>query len=176
MKIKGKDVATENSQEKLIGMYTALSLGVELDIGKDSDVAEILKHMAPNGWGENRYPPPARLIPDHPLFRTSCWEYMLNCDSYCFNFTTNMELTWDHIANDYYLSGTCNLKNYNDEIGSFLDWINPYIHPSNCGFIGWTMYEEDLAPTLIMRRSQGKDEMPKLYMVPTEDLVEEMTS
>ena len=40
-----------------------------------------------------------------------------------------------------------NLKNYSNEVNLFLDWIQPHIEAY--GYIGWKMYEEDIAPTLL---------------------------
>ena len=157
-----------------MGMYTALSLGVELNIEQGSEVAQLLNYMV-NGtepekkdinWLASQH------AGDTDLFECDRWAILLRCDSYYFDFQTHFELRWDDISNSYYLSGVSNLKNYSGEIKKFLDWLNPYIDPSVCGFIGWTMYEEDFAPELIMREHVSGQEEKVIHYVPTEAHVE----
>jgi len=142
-----------------MGMYTALSLGVELNITRDSQVAKLLSYMV----GDAEEAPKLALLDydeanqSHPFFSCSRWNFMLRCDSYYFDWDTRFVLRWDTIAESYFLTGVCNLKNYSGEIQQFLDWLNPYIHDSSQGFIGWTMYEEDWMPTILMRRRLKKD-------------------
>jgi hypothetical protein len=135
-----------------MGMYTALSLGVELNIKRGSQVAELLRYMV----GDREDSPKLALVghdeanQTHRFFSTDRWNYMLASDSYYFSWDTRFTLRWDEIAKSYFLSGTCNLKNYNLEIELFLDWLLPYIHSASEGFIGWTMYEQDELPTLLV--------------------------
>lgn len=154
-----------------MGMYTALSLGVELNIPRDGDVYRVLDWMLNGDPTDGGLTMPD--LPAHPFFECSRAWILLRCDSYYFSYDTGWTLRWDAISESYYLSGVSNLKNYSAEITKFLDWLNPYIHRSQCGFIGWMMYEEQFAPDLIMRRCDGDE--PQLHYVRTEHFVEQET-
>jgi len=144
-----------------MGMYTAISLGVKLNIEQNGAVAQLLSYMV----GESNYQPVLSADEKeeadmyHPFFSCSRWDFMLRCDSYYFDYQTNWSFEWDNTSNNYYLSGVSNLKNYSGEIKQFLDWLNPYIHASSAGFIGWTMYEAACMPTILVRRRlvEGED-------------------
>ncbi|RUS01125.1 hypothetical protein EFW58_01156 [Bacillus velezensis] len=44
----------------------------------------------------------------------------------------------------------CNLKNYDNEIENFIEWISPFIYKKDGNyFIGYKRYEEDKEPELI---------------------------
>lgn len=151
-----------------MGMYTALSLGVELDIPQNGQVAELLRYMT----GDLDELPKLALVDhdeanqSHPFFSCSRWNFMMRCDSYYFDWDTRFTLRWDPIANNYFLCGVSNLKNYGDEINQFLDWLRPFIHRSVAGYIGWTMYEEDEFPTILMLKCKkdGDRELVKLHV------------
>jgi len=50
--------------------------------------------------------------------------------------------------------------------------LNPYIHNSSDGYIGWKMYEEQWMPTILMRRKLKKDaDQPDIIPVNMEHLV-----
>lgn len=76
-------------------------------------------------------------LPDHPLFSTRRWHFMLRSDSDYFH-EDSRRLIQELEDGNYYLSVLSNFKNYDDEINQFLDWIQPYIvePPGSClGFI-----------------------------------------
>ena len=126
-----------------MGMYTALSLGVEFKKGTPGPVIRTIRQM----MGQQI---PFEAWPEGALFRCGRAQWMLRCDSYYFDYQTHFSFEKDGISKSWYLSGVCNLKNYNDEIELFLKWILPHLETT--GFIGWKMYEEDDEPTLLFRR------------------------
>lgn len=130
-----------------MGMYTELNIGVAFREDTPSNIINILKHML-NEDEEVFY-----ILTDHPLFKTARWNFMLVSDSYYFDGQTDSSLTYDDISNQYYLNVRCNLKNYDDEITKFMDFIQPYLDTR--GFLGYTRYEEDGDPTLIYNSSDG---------------------
>lgn len=130
-----------------MGMYTELHFNAELGIEKDGDIARLLKRMLHQGKTE--------YIPGHPLFTCGRWGFMLTCDSYYFDADTHSTLRWDDISNNYYLCIRCNLKNYDDEIGHFLDWIHQYLNCYPGDFLGYYRYEEAGVPTLLWYRENG---------------------
>lgn len=125
-----------------MGMYTQLHYGAQLKKDVPDEVVELLRYMV----GERDETP---LLPDHPLFRTDRWRYMLRCDSYYFDYKTTHLLRHDDIAGQFYFNVTTNLKNYDDEIAKFVNWIAPYIDKMPGDFLGYYRYEEDETPTLL---------------------------
>lgn len=139
-----------------MGMYTELNIGVDLAPSTPDNVIKILDYML----GDEEVDID---IPDHPLFQTEGWRYMLRSDSYYFDGRTDSSITYDVITKRYNLNVRCNLKNYDGEISKFLDFIFPYVR--TYGFIGYTRYEEFELPYLIWR---GEDRM-RLLDVYTKD-------
>lgn len=127
-----------------MGMYTELHLNCELKEDVPDSVVAILQYML-------RDKPEAEIpeLPDHLLFKTHRWSAMLRCDSYYFAADTHSTLRFDDIGNSYYLCIRCNLKNYDDEIKRFVDWVMPYIDGLDGDFLGFSRYEQTETPTLI---------------------------
>jgi hypothetical protein len=125
-----------------VGMYTALHLGIELKSDTPGEVKEILKAMVAGIE-------PKQTPPDHPFFKIRGWHWTLVSDSYYFKHQSHVEFKYDTTAKRYFLSVTCNLKNYDEDIEKFLDWLTPYINASPGDWLGYTMYEEDTRPTNI---------------------------
>lgn len=134
-----------------MGMYTALSLGVKFRKDTPQDVIDTIEYMV-TGHKEleaERYTTQAL----HPFFSCHRWSALLRCDSYYFDWTTGYNLMFDGISESYYLTGVSNLKNYSNEINLFLDWIQPHLDTE--GYIGWSMYEESVVPTLLFNTNEG---------------------
>lgn len=128
-----------------MGMYTELVCAFELKKDTPEKVIETLKYMLDYSDEDIK-------TPDHELFKTHRWEFMLRSDSYYFTGTTDSSMRKDDIADSYIVNVRCNLKNYDDEIEKFLDWIKPYIskdYMEEREFIGYSRYEEAERPTLI---------------------------
>ena len=106
-----------------MGMYTELIFGAELKPDTPSDVLEILYYML---YEVGDYVFTCKET--HKLFTTERWERMFNCSSYYFGVNEPINKMWsDDITGSFRLSIRCNLKNYNNEIELFLDWIKPFI-------------------------------------------------
>ena len=124
-----------------MGMYTELVMACELPNNTPENTINIIQYMLGNIEEKPE-------IEDNPLFDTSRWTYMLNSSSYYFiKSRSNSYLRYDEIAKQYILSIWCNLKNYDEEIDKFLNWIVNYT--TSYGFVGYTRYEEFDNPTLI---------------------------
>ena len=123
-----------------MGMYTELNINVELKDDTPKEVIEILKYML-----DNNLTKPELL--SHDLFYTDRWEHMLKGDSYYFDADTHSTLRYGEICESWYLNIQCNLKNYDNEIDKFINFITPYVDTD--GFWGYKRYEEDDDPTLI---------------------------
>ena len=127
-----------------MGMYTQLHYGAQLRTDVPESVIEILKVMV----GDEETVPTT--LPDDPLFTHDRWRWMLQCDSYYFDYKTTHLLDFDEIAKQWWFNVTCNLKNYEDEIALFVRWIAPYVDAEPGDFLGYHRYEEDEAPVLLL--------------------------
>ena len=129
-----------------MGMYTELNIGVE--ISPTPTVVQKLNYML-GGDTEDVHI-------EHPLFTDQTrWKYMLVSDSYYFDGKADSKLFVDDLYPDdpmYFLNVRCNLKNYNEEIEKFMDWLRPYIKTE--GFLGYKRYEEFKNPTLIYKENE----------------------
>ena len=125
-----------------MGMYTELNIGVNLRSDTPENIVKILKYMLRDDDVDEDV-----TTTDHPLFETVRWQRMLRCDSYYFDGHTDSSILRDEGSDEYELNVRCNLKNYDNEIQQFLDFIRPYLETE--GFLGYYRYEEWEHPTLI---------------------------
>ena len=125
-----------------MGMYTEFHFNSILKKDVPKDIIKILDYMI---TPSNNIPH----LPDHKLFETRSWNMMLRSDSNYFDGDTLSTLRLDDIDNSYYLCIRCNVKNYDSEIGLFIDWIMPYLDKVKGDFLGFYRYEETEIPTLI---------------------------
>ena len=125
-----------------MGMYTEIHFNSELKKDTSAQIIETLMYMI----GDRDAEP---TLPAHELFLSDRWRYMLQSDSFYFDADTHSTLRFDDISNSYYLCIRSNLKNYNNEIGRFIDWIMPYLAKYDGDFLGFSRYEEEQEPTLI---------------------------
>lgn len=128
-----------------MGMYTELNIGVR--ICPTPAVMQKLNYMLGKDIKDVHI--------DHPLFTDQTrWKYMLLSDSYYFDGKADSKLFVDNLYLDepmYFLNVRCNLKDYNEEIEKFMDWLCPYIETE--GFLGYKRYEECDDPTLIYKEN-----------------------
>lgn len=106
-----------------------------------TEVVNVLRHMA----GDTTE---TETIPTHPLFETERWQSLFRCDSYYFAAKTHSDVSFDPVTATWFVTVTSNLKNYDDEIGKFIDWIAPHLNSREGEFLGYSLYEEDEFPTL----------------------------
>ena len=131
-----------------MGMYTEFNIGVSLSDDVPQSVIDILRYMT----GDiNEIDSSVENL--HPFFKTERWAILFKCDSYYFDGETHTSFHKDDIDNKYHLTVRSNLKNYDNEIELFLDFINPYLDTFD--FLGYMIYEEDRIPTLIFRSEKG---------------------
>ena len=135
------------SRSNFMGMYTELVMGVELRKDVPTQVIETLRFML----GER--PDEPTPLPEHPLFGDTRWRHMLLCDSYYFDGDTMHAFRKDEIADAWFLTVRCNLKNYDNEIEKFCDWLEPYMNTE--GFYGYKRYEEAEVPTLLFNGAEA---------------------
>lgn len=122
-----------------MGMYTELMINAR--VNNDMNVINILKKMA----GDDTV---SVTLPDHPLFKTDRWQFMLRCSSYYFTPVTTNVLSYDDIGDYWCFINVSSFKNYDNEVSKFFDWIKPHLESEN-EMIGYHRYEEDREPTIV---------------------------
>lgn len=124
-----------------MGMYTELIFGAELKKDTPNEVIEALKYMI----GETKEKPVNFPLPDGRC------EWLFQGGSYYFAINNSVTKMWlDDIDKQWHISTRSNIKNYEGEIETFLEWIKPYIHSGSGGrdLYAITIYEEQDTPTL----------------------------
>ncbi len=123
-------------------MYTELVLKVNLKDETPTEVREILSYLFD---AERPFSTlPAFALPDHPFFKCDRWRNVGNGSSFYHH-----PKALSHIDKDYLFSRS-DIKNYDEEIEKFLNWLSPYLNEyqrGNC--VGWYWYEEQEYPYLL---------------------------
>jgi hypothetical protein len=130
-----------------MGMYTELVFKAQILDDIPDQAYAVLQHLFNGG----ELP---RDLPNHPLFQCSRWNSIgSGCSFYHVPFSLSR---YDHPnrpkEKDGYIFSRSDLKNYEQEIDKFLDWVNPYIDATLGACIGWIWYEEDDRPTLVFKK------------------------
>ena len=122
-------------------MYTELIFGAELKKETPQIVIDTLKYII--GELEDK--------PDNfPLPEGRC-EYVLNGSSYYFGVSESVSKIWfDEISKSWKISSRSSIKNYENEIEVFLEWIKPYIASGSGGkdMYAIKIFEESFEPTI----------------------------
>lgn len=127
-----------------MGMYTEIYIctGIKQDI-KDIDL-NVLKFLF---MGENK----PDTLPSHRLFSTPRWHMIGSCSSHYHIPYSTSDMKYNEIAKQYFIVSRSDLKNYNDDIELFFDWIMPFLNKSEGEFIGYSRYEETNIPKLYFK-------------------------
>jgi hypothetical protein len=124
-----------------MGMYTELYMSASLR----RDTPEIVKNVILYMFNRSTKKPEE--LPEHPFFESQRWYILGSCSSYDFSAFALSKAIDDDIGRAVYFTTRSDLKNYDNEIALFIDFIKPYIEYE--GHIGHYRYEEDREPTLI---------------------------
>ncbi len=130
-----------------MGMYTELVFKASIRADIPDPVHAVLRHLFADGDRPSA-------LPDHPLFQCSRWGQIGRGSSF---YHTPFALSQydnpnDPGAKDGYIFSRSDLKNYEQEIAHFLDWVDPYIDEMPGFCIGWAWYEEADQPTLVFKK------------------------
>jgi hypothetical protein len=132
-----------------MGMYTELILGCKIKGDAPKEVIDTLKWMC-----ESKDRP----VMEHDF--PSCWpfpkdsrhKYLFWMGSYYFGVTNPHPpiFEYDDNGNAWQLSTRSNLKDYGNEIESFLTWLKPHIEKGSGtrDFYAIVCYEEQAEPTI----------------------------
>ena len=138
-------------------MYTVFHLDIRLRDDLPDDIYKLLQRML----GDQERVAENSPLPDHPLFQTTRWNYML-CSNNVYASCVNQLMRHEFFG--IRLCVQSSFKNYDNEIDKFLDWLAPYADPnmSDDTLVGYTRYEDYTYPDIIMyTQKQGT---PKLYI------------
>lgn len=130
-----------------MGMYTELVLATK--VKNDPAIVPILQFMA-----DPQPVTPMAGLPEHPLFKTPRWQFLFSCSSYYFVPRSVCKFEYDEIGKYWVLISRADLKNYDDEIAKFIDWIEPYLDVEPGEMIGYSRYEETAEPTIIYAKGE----------------------
>lgn len=135
-----------------MGMYTELYLTVGFKENTPNNVINILKYMC----DPKEYVEPDFLPHDEEFFTKTHWAKFFRNSSHNFAPASTVNLWYNDIAKGWFLTLRCDLKNYDNQIGSFLKWIMPYVYVygGSHSHIGHIRYEEDREPTLLYIEKQ----------------------
>jgi hypothetical protein len=127
-----------------VGMYTELVLKARVARDKTpQQVMAVLAYMF--GAGEK----PTDL-PNHPFFSKSRWDMIGKCSSFYHHPETLNDFN-EEARSDVYIFSRSDIENYEREIEAFLDWVMPYLDEEHGQCVGWSWYEEERQPTLILK-------------------------
>ena len=124
-----------------MGMYTELIFGAELKKETPNEVIEALKYML----GEVEEKPSNFSLPEGRC------EWLFQGSSYYFAISNPTNKMWlDDIDECWHISTRSNIKNYENEIETFLEWIKPFIEcgSGNREMYAITIYEDSEEPNI----------------------------
>lgn len=128
-----------------MSMYTEIYVKAVLKEDVNINVIDVLKYML----GMDNIELEDLILPNHSLFTTNNWHYMLRSGSYYHVPYVVSLFEYNNISENYYLVVRSDFKNYQGEVEKFFDWITPYVEKDgDKTFIGYSLYEEDYEPTL----------------------------
>lgn len=124
-------------------MYTEINFGAVLRKDVPKEVIETIWALVHDG---------GYIKANHPFFDTPRYSMVMHGRSHYFLSDNGVPpiFVYNAISERYTLIFRANLKNYDNEIALFLDWIKPYLH-SGCGmrdYYAVVCYEEDNEPTI----------------------------
>ena len=102
-----------------MGDYTRIKFYAKLRSDTPASVLEVLRATFTSEEAVSK-----ELRPDHPFFRAPRWEPLFQCTSVYFETPGSRGLVEGKTT---ILQFHSSLKNYDDEIEKFCDWIGPYL-------------------------------------------------
>jgi hypothetical protein len=131
----------------MMGMYTELVLKCSIRDDVPADVRAVLNHLF-NGADM------PKALPGHAFFECPRWDFIGKGSSFYhtpFALSKYSDGFEDDGRRGGHIFSRSDLKDYNDEIKHFTDWLMPYIDEPDGMCIGWSWYEEEDVPTLLIK-------------------------
>lgn len=141
-----------------MGMYTEVVFRAEIneeELGKD--IFDIFDYMFNPDTNVERYD---LILPKHEFFKCQRWDSVGNMSS--FYHHPNRVVDWyipyynnmDKKYPDVHIFSRNDLKDYDEEIREFFDWVDSLGIFREGEYMGYSLYEEDNTPTIY--NSKGK--------------------
>ena len=127
-----------------MGMYTEVFMRGELAADTATEVLHILHAIF---QGEEPH-----TKPDHPFFETPSYMSLFLGHSAYFPAPFKSRAVVSDFGGHWEIGIHASLKNYDDEIEKFFDWIDPYLYESPGQFLGYSLYEESDNPRLFYKK------------------------
>lgn len=124
-----------------MGTYTEIFFRAEVDAEAAAIIAMLGDGTKALGW------------PDHEFFGAPRFAAIATCSSYYFPQANHFAVEYDEITQSWHASFRANLKNYDNEIEKFFDWVDPHVIGGLGDFIGYSM-EETCSPSLRFKEAQ----------------------
>lgn len=126
-----------------MGMYTELVLKCRIKESAPDSVMEVINHLFCGAEAPEN-------LPAHPFFGLKRWHCIGGMSSFYHHPKVVNSVPKFDFTNSNYIFSRSDIKNYDGEIEAFIDWIKPYLENEEGECIGWSWYEEELQPTLII--------------------------
>jgi len=136
-----------------MGMYTEIIIGCRLKRDTPEEVIESLQELLKiDDEGTEDYN-----FPEHEFFKSERFRWMFFSASYYFGTPPHRVLERDSLDEAWQFSTRSNLKNYDNEIQKFIDWIKPYVEDGSGqnDIFAMSMYEESEEFTVYQTRRSG---------------------
>lgn len=133
-----------------MGMYTEVLVKTSLREDLPKETLAVLDYMFGHKHGAQ-----PEVLPDHPFFQLPRWDAIGKCSSYyhhpqAVNSIVKCESGW-------YIFSRSDFKNYSGEVEAFFDWFAPLTDVPEGQCIGYSWYEEDKIPTLIIKQADKEE-------------------
>lgn len=99
-------------------------------------------------WDENMKIKLDISLPDHEFFKCERWDQIGRCNSY-YHIPASC-----NFFDGSYLFSRSDLKDYDNEINFFIDWVMPYLEEEEGKLLGWKWYEEWNEPEFIYMKNK----------------------
>lgn len=126
-----------------MGMHTELRVNCRLKADTPQQVVDVLRYLADGDTMQL----PKFALPEHPLFSCDRWRYLMRMSSSYFDDEPSAGVVkW---RGRWHVLSVANLKNYDDEIAKFIDWLSPHVDAAPGTVWAEHRYEERDEATLV---------------------------
>lgn len=112
-----------------MGMYTEFLFQGETKPDLPKDIEVLINYFFNENSAFRFYVPTSKNLPDHPFFKCDRWMLIGHMSSYYFSPFALRQIQ-KHVREDggLHVFLLCSIKNYDNEIEQFMNWLDPYMH------------------------------------------------
>ena len=122
-------------------MYTEILVKARLKEDLPKEIYDVIDYM----FGTGELP---EVLPKHKFFTLPRWSMVGRCCSWYHHPNTVNDIEKSYP--DWSVFSRSDLKNYDNEIDTFFNWFRTVIKEEEGKCIGYSWYEEDSQPTLVL--------------------------